>query len=83
MYKYEIFIKSGTGGYFDEGGCDESIAELETPFLPRIGESISLEKRNQENKLCYQLYLVRDIKYWVQENNQKNGIDIYVIPISD
>ena len=83
MYKYNVYIKSGTGGHFDEDGCDNLIAELVTPFLPRIGEIISLEERNKENKLYYQSYLIRDIKYWVQENNQNNGIDLYVIPIPD
>lgn len=85
MYKYDIDIKSGTGKHFDEDGCDLCVAVgIETPFLPRVGETISLAKKS-ENKvnperpmLSYQDYLVRDVNYWI--NGNKNGINVYVIP---
>ena len=41
-YKYEILIKSGTGQYYDYGNCDCLIKKCETPFLPRIGETIQI-----------------------------------------
>ena len=83
-YKYEILIKSGTGQYYDYGNCDCLIKKCETPFLPRIGETIQINfnkiNENTEKK-CIQYYkfLVRDIQYWINED--KNGIYVYVIPI--
>ena len=83
-YKYEILIKSGTGQYYDYGNCDCLIKKCETPFLPRIGETIQINfnKINENTgKKCIQYYkfLVRDIQYWINED--KNGIYVYVIPI--
>lgn len=83
-YKYEILVKSGTGQYYDYDNCDCLIKECETPFLPRIGETIKInfnETNPKTGNKCIQYYkfLVRDIQYWINEN--KNGIYVYVIPI--
>lgn len=76
MYKYDLSIKSGTGGWFDEDGCDSCIAELETDFIPRIGETIQIDNNN-----VYKKYLIRDVEYWYR-SKERNGITVYVIPIS-
>lgn len=58
-YKYEILIKSGTGQYYDYGNCDCLIKKCETPFLPRIGETIQINfnKINENTgKKCIQYY---------------------------
>lgn len=79
MYKYEVLIKSGTLNFICGAGCDVQIAEVETPFLPRIGETISINKKDDNGKCAYIDYLVRDIKYWI--NGNRNGIYLYVIQI--
>lgn len=84
-YKYKIKIKSGTGQYYDYGNCDLLLKECETPFLPRVGEIIQINFNDEVNpttgKKCIRYYnfLVRDIQYWISED--RNGIDVYVVPI--
>ena len=84
-YKYEIKIKSGTGQYYNYDNCDCLIKKCETPFLPRIGETIQISFNDEINQITgekcirYYKFLVRDIQYWINEN--KNGIYVYVIPI--
>lgn len=83
-YKYEIKIKSGTSQYYDYDNCDLLLKKCETPFLPRVGETIQInfnEINQKTGKKCMQYYkfLVRDIQYLINED--KNGIYVYVIPI--
>lgn len=81
MYKYNVSLKSGTGGYFDEDDCDCLVKKITTPFLPRIGETISIMVPIKDNCKGYQNFLVQDIKYWYFDEAE-NGITVYVIPIN-
>ena len=83
-FKYDIKIKNGTGQYYDNGNCDLLLKRCETPFLPRIGETIQIgfNEINPETKrgyIQYYKFLVRDIQYWII-NEDRNGIYVYVIP---
>lgn len=80
MYKYDISIKSGTGGWYDYDGCDKCVAKLETHFLPRVGETIQILTKDENKKSNYISYLIRDVNYWYIDKD-KNGINVYVIPI--
>ena len=82
-YKYDIKIKSGTGNYYDDGNCDLLLKRCETPFLPRIGETIQIgfkeiNLNTEKEYIQYYEFLVRNIQYWINEN--RNGIYVYVIP---
>ena len=84
-----INVKSGTGGYYDYDGCDYCIKEIEDSNfpIPRIGESIEIledndygEKNTRGNFLQeLHTYEVKDIKYWINDNNY--GVTVYVVPI--
>lgn len=85
MYKYNINIKSGTGGWYDYDGCDYSFGEFKTQFIPRIGETISInletDKVNPNTKkplFRYYNFLVRDVVHWIS-NNGSSGTTVYVI----
>ena len=85
-----ILIKSGTGGYFDECGCDMCLMDIENPNfpIPRIGETIEILENNDKGRTNtkgeitkeYHDYLIRDIRYWVMNENSY-GVKIYVVPI--
>ena len=84
-----VNIKSGTGGYYDYDDCDLCIRKIkyENFLIPRIGESIDILEDNDKKKTSskgdvlkeYHQYLVRDIRYWVNDNDY--GVTIYVVPI--
>lgn len=85
-----IYVKSGTGGYSDDDGCDLLVKKIEDPNfpIPRIGESIDiLEKTdsldwkdaNGDPFKEYHQYLVTNVRYWI--GNDSFGVDIYVVPI--
>jgi len=84
-----IYIKSGTGGYYDYGGCDWLIKEIQDDNfpIPRIGESIEILEDNDQKRTNnagvilkeYHTYLVTDVRYWI--NDKSNGVSIYVIPV--
>ena len=84
-----INIKSGTGGYYDYGGCDCCIKEIEDDNfpIPRIGETIEILEDNDEGfkytngGVCkvYHTYYVTSVNYWV--GDKKYGVTVYVVPI--
>lgn len=84
-----VNIKSGTGGYYDYDDCDLCIRNIkyENFPIPRIGESIDILEDNDRKKVNlkgdilkeYHQYLVRDIRYWV--NDSDYGVTIYVVPV--
>lgn len=84
-----IYIKSGTGGYFDYDGCDLRVASIEKENfpIPRIGESIDVledddkKRTNLKGEIIkkYHQYLVTDVHYWISDDN--HGVAIYVVPI--
>lgn len=91
-----VYVKSGTGGYFDHDGCDLLVKEISTDVIPvpRIGESIDIwednddKKTNSEGEILkeYHRYLITDVRYWVQGPNcwargDSGGISVYVVPI--
>lgn len=90
-----VYIKSGTGGYFDCDGCDLLVKEISTDVIPvpRIGETLDIREDNDDKKTNaqgeilkeYHSYLVTDVHYWVQPScwtcGDSGGISIYVIPI--
>lgn len=84
-----INIKSGTGGYYDYGGCDLCLKRIENENfpIPRIGESIYIWEENDKKttnssgvvlKESHQ-YLVNDVHYWISDSSY--GVIIYVLPI--
>ena len=85
----EVYVKSGTGGYFDEDGCDARIIEIKIDNfpIPRIGEHIDIlepndmGKTNQSGEILkeYHQYLVTDVCYWI--GNNQGGVSVYVVPI--
>ena len=84
-----INIKSGTGGYYDYGGCDCCIKKIEDDNfpIPRIGERIEILEDNDDGikdrkgDICqvYHEYHVVDVSYWIGQKSY--GVTIYVIPI--
>lgn len=84
-----FYIKSGTGGYYDYGGCDLLIKEIQGDNfpIPRIRESIDILEDNDKKETnhlgvilkVYHQYLVTDVRYWIGEN--KYGVSVYVVPI--
>lgn len=84
MYKYNINIKSGTSGWYDYDSCDYSFGEFETQFIPRIGETISINletdntnPRTGETITKYYDFLVRDVVHWIGKVG--SGTTVYVI----
>lgn len=85
-----IYIKSGTGGYYDYDNCDRLVKEFKNSKfpIPRINESIDIfepndaKKTNQKGEVLkeYHQYLVTDVRYWIF-NEERNGVSIYVVPI--
>lgn len=89
-----IYVKSGTGGYFNCDGCDLLVKEISTDIIPvpRIGEALDIWEDNDDKKTNskgeilkeYHHYLVTDVRYWIHDNFggiSVGGISIYVIPI--
>ena len=73
-----ILVKSGTGGYYNEDGCDleiQSISDNEFP-IPRIGETLEILENGRGT---YHDYLVTDVRYWINET--RYGVTVYAIPI--
>lgn len=85
----DILVKNGTGNYSEYDGCDFLVKRIENDKfpIPRIGETIQIledndEKQTNSNGVIFQEYhdyLVRDVVYWVADNNY--GVNVYVIPI--
>lgn len=74
-----IHVKSGTGGYHDEDGCDLMIKEISNDDkfpIPRIGETLEILENSRGS---YHEYLVTDVRYWINES--RYGVTVYVIPI--
>lgn len=80
MYELAVKIKSGTGHHFDEGGNDMRVAEIKLPYIPRIGEIVSIIDTNEQPMIVYRDYLVREIQH-IYKNEKENWITVYVIPI--
>lgn len=80
MYELAVKIKSGTGHHFDEGGCDMCVAVIKLPYIPRIGEIVSIIDTNEQPMIVYRYYLVREIQH-IYKNEKENWITVYVIPI--
>lgn len=90
-----IIVKSGTGGYYDEGGCDFLVKRIISPHfpIPRINESIDIMESNDSGRTNkngevlkeYHQYLVTDVHYWMVDDwisdGEKFGVNIYVIPV--
>ena len=84
-----VYVKSGTGGYFDYDGCDLLVKEISTDIIPvpRIGETLDIWENNDDENTDskgeilkeYHNYLVTDVCYWVQDNC--GAIAVYVVPI--
>lgn len=84
-----ILIKSNTGGYSEYDDCDFLVKRIEDDKfpVPRIGETIQIQEDNDEGKTNsngivfqeYHDYLVRDVIYWLDDNDY--GINVYVVPI--
>lgn len=87
----EIYVKNGTGGYYDEGNCDMLVKKLSTDIrpIPRIGESIDIledndTKRTNSNGVIlreYHQYLVTDVRYQIADDVICSRISVYVVPI--
>lgn len=86
-----ILVKSGTSGYFDYDGCNlliKKIIETDNFPIPRIGEILKLLEDNDKGLKNikgeivkeYHSYLVKDIEYFITDNNQYI-INIYVVSI--
>lgn len=85
-----IYVKSGTGEYYDDDGCDMLIKEIKNSNfpIPRIHETIEIlepsdaRRTNKYNEILkeYHQYLVSDVRYWIIDE-EKNGVSVYVIPI--
>lgn len=89
-----VYVKSGTGGYFDCDGCDLLVKEISTDVIPvpRIGETLDIREDNDGKKTNargeilkeYHHYLVTDVRYWIHDNFggiSVGGISVYVVPI--
>lgn len=90
-----VLIKSGTGGWFDEDGCDfclkryEKISTSTNISIPRIGETIKLfeetDRKNKNGMIYKQFnsYHVVNVEYLFGDyNNDINyAVNIYVLPI--
>lgn len=89
-----ICVKNGTGGYFEEDGCNLLLKEIEIEGdyypIPRIGETIELweendqKKTNSKGKILHEVheYLVTDVRYClIDHSNTKYCVTIYVVPI--
>lgn len=88
-----IYVKSGTGGWHDDDGCDFLVKRIEVPNfpIPRIGESMDILEKTDDKEWKdakdangnpykeYHQYLVTDVRYWVGDDSF--GINIYVVPI--
>lgn len=85
----EFYVKSGTGGYSDEGGCDASVLTIKNDKfpIPRVGESVEILEDNDKGRTNpsgtvfqeYHQYMVTDVRYWV--SGERFGVNIYVVPI--
>ena len=85
-----INVKSGTGGYFDEDGCDLCLMEIDDEKfpVPRVGEILNIledndsGRKNSEGVFLkeYHPYLVNDVRYRISDKNAYKVV-IYVIPI--
>lgn len=80
--KFSVNIKSGTGGYFDYGGCDLHVINLESDSIPRKDEIICISREGEP----VETYLVTSVErqYNIPQRNGRwtygEFINIYVIP---
>lgn len=76
-------IKCGTGGHWDEDGCDLLMAHISGPsndiIIPRIGETVQFRDNNTD-KVVYLEYLVRNVTY-TYANDHDIDIEIAILPI--
>lgn len=89
MFEITISIKSGSGGYHDEDGCDCLVSIINMPVVPRIGETISIltdtQRINSDTGIPYaecKDYLVRDVVYSCVPKDTNTFITCYVVPIN-
>ena len=80
--KISVNVKSGTGGWYDYEGCDKNIIDLNTEFIPRVGDILDIAKEGEK----MMSYLVREVNihYNIPKENGKwiygEFITVYVIP---
>ena len=84
--KIDISIKNGTSNWFDEDGCDKSIAEIETDNIPRVDDELSISTYNKktdkwENVLVLVSSICRSYVFNKDTNKQSEFITAYVIKI--
>ena len=76
-------IKCGTGGHWDEDGCDLLIFHMNNPsndiIIPRIGETVRFRDSSTGN-IVYLDYLVNNVTY-IYENNHDVDIEVAILPI--
>ena len=83
---FEINIKSGTCGWFDEDGCDMGITKIESNSIPCVNDELLICKFNPEtNYYVDEPYLVKTIKrtyvFLKDKNEMKEHITVYVVKI--
>lgn len=78
MIRFDLHIKSGTGGYYDYDSCDLILkSEVHTKCLPRIGETISYMSNGFARK-----FLVTGIEHTIlNSKNEIGNIAVYCIPV--
>jgi hypothetical protein len=82
--KFEVNIKSGTGGWYDVDGCDMSVASLESESIPSINDVLAINREGEN----LERYLVRNIERHYNIPKEENSkwvlydefITVYVIP---
>lgn len=79
MIRFDLHIKSGTGGHCDYDGCDLILkSEIHTKCLPRIGETISY----MSNGGYAREFLVTGIDHSIlNSKNEIGSIVVYCVPI--
>lgn len=76
-------IKCGTGGHWDEDGCDLLMFHISglsnDVIIPRIGETVRFRDNNTD-KIVYRDYLVQGVTY-TYANDYEVDIEIAILPI--
>lgn len=80
--KFNVNIKSGTGGWADYDGCDKRVAQIESDSLPCIGDILHIHREGDSNReyLVTQVHRIYTIPKEDGQWRYGESVTVYVIP---